>query len=68
MEIPYVVHVKEEEEDRFNVFSIDNVFVKEQALVYSFSSSFRSPRPGTKKCFWTLKALLEVGDIQNTLK
>ena len=47
--------------DHFNVISIDNDFVKEQAFVLSFSSS------GTKRCFWTLTALLKVGDLLNIL-
>ena len=51
--------------DRFNMIFIDNDFVKEQVFVFSFSSSFRSPRSVTRRRFWTLTTLLKVGDILN---
>ena len=34
-----------------------------RAFVLSFSSCFRSPRSVTRRRFWTLTALLKVGDI-----
>ena len=40
-------------------------FVHELTFVLCFSSSFKTARSLTKRCFWTPTTLLEVGDIQN---
>ena len=53
--------------DRFNVICTKKInnFVNERAIVFSFSSSFITPRTITKRCFWTPTVVLKVEDILN---